>query len=418
MSKDKINNIWTKLSILLLNIFVVSGGATAATIPLMIKAFPSVDPTLVELTMTVSSLGIIIFTPLSNVIADKLGIKKTILLGLAIILISGVIPAMTSNFPLIFASRIGIGVGTGLLASYSQSLIISLYQGKEQQQLLGWSSVVQGLGMFLMTFMAGVLLSSGWHQAYWVNAIALPVLLMFAAFIPHTLKIEHPSSEGSENAGGSRKVDKKIWLLAAFIFFFNTTFAFVSIKFASLVIEKGYGTAQDASTLLGIMSFAMAAGGFIFMSLPQAVKRFALTISIACGLIGFFIFTVSSSLVLSGVGVVLVGISVSMTMVSTMSAVGMFTSSAQVPFSTSVVMTTANVGTLLAPYSAKLLASIFNNNSSEFTFICGTVIFVFLLAVVLWIGFNYKNLMYKERKVENNVKQGSSKGNTVFKKVY
>lgn len=64
MSKDKVNNIWTKLSILLLNIFVVSSGATAATIPLMIKAFPSVDPTLVELTMTVSSLGIIIFTPL------------------------------------------------------------------------------------------------------------------------------------------------------------------------------------------------------------------------------------------------------------------------------------------------------------------------------------------------------------------
>lgn len=304
-------------------------------------------------------------------------------------------PALTNNFPLIFASRIGIGAGTGLLASYAQSLIISLYQGKEQQQLLGWSSVIQGLGMFLMTFMAGVLLSGGWHQAYWVNAIALPVLLMFAAFIPHTLKIEHSNAEGNENVKGSKKIDKKIWLLAAFIFFFNSVFAFVSIKFASLVIEKGYGTAQDASTLLGIMSFAMAAGGFIFMSLPQAVKRFALTISISCGLIGFFIFTISNSLVLSGVGVVLVGIAVSMTMVSTMSAVGMFISPAQVPFSTSIVMTTGNIGTLLSPYFAKMLASIFNNGSTEFTFICGTVIFVFLLVVVLWIGFNYKKLMYK-----------------------
>lgn len=397
MSKDKVNNIWTKLSILLLNIFVVSSGATAATIPLMIKSFSRIDPTLVELTMTVSSLGIILFTPLSNVIADKIGIKNTILLSLAIILISGVTPALTNNFWLIFTSRIGIGVGTGLLASYSQSLIISLYQGKEQQQLLGWSSVVQGLGMFLMTFMAGVLLNSGWHTAYWVNAIALPVLLMIVAFIPHTLKIDAANSNSSKPAKNSKKVNGKIWLLAAFIFFFNTTFAFVSIRFASLVIEKGYGTVQEASTLLGLMSFAMAAGGFIFMALPVSIKRFALSISISSGLLGFLILTLSDSIVLSGVGVVLVGIAVSMTMVSTMSAVGMFTSPAQVPFSTSVVMTTANIGTLLAPYSAKLLANTFNNNSSTFTFLCGTIVFAILLIVVLWIGSNYQKLMYKEK---------------------
>lgn len=84
MSKSKVDNIWSKLAILLLNIFVVSSGATAATIPLMIKSFPNVAPTLIESTMTISSLGIILFTPLSNIIADKLGIKKTIILGLAI----------------------------------------------------------------------------------------------------------------------------------------------------------------------------------------------------------------------------------------------------------------------------------------------------------------------------------------------
>lgn len=396
MNNNKVNNIWTKLAILLLNIFVVSSGATAATIPLMIRSFPQVSSTLVELTMTVSSLGIIIFTPLSNLLADKIGIKRTIVCGLTIILISGIIPALINNFTIIFVSRIGIGVGTGLLASYSQSLIIAMFEGKEQQKLLGWSSVVQGLGMFQMTFAAGVLLSNGWQQAYWVNLIALPVLLLFITFIPQNLKIEQANNT---NLGqNSKKIDWKIWLLAIFIFLFNSTFAFVSIKFASLIIEKGYGTAQDASTLLGIMSFAMAAGGFIFMSLPQICKRFSLTISIFSGLIGFFIFTISNSLILSGVGVVLVGIAVSMTMVSTMSSVGMFTSPSQVPFSTSVVMTVANIGTLLAPYTAQFLGTIFNKTSAEFTFICGTIIFAILLIVVIWIGINYKKLTFKNNK--------------------
>lgn len=398
MSKSKVDNIWSKLAILLLNIFVVSSGATAATIPLMIKSFPNIAPTLVESTMTISSLGIILFTPLSNIIADKLGIKKTIILGLAIITICGIIPVFTNNFPLIFISRIGIGIGTGLLASYSQSLIISLYSGKNQQQLLGWSSVVQGLGMFLMTFMAGILLARGWHNAYWVNIIALPVLIMFMTFIPHTLRIEQPKNVNDVDSKGSKKINRKIWLLATFIFFFNATFAFVSIKFASLVLEKGYGTASDASTLLGIMSFAMAAGGFIFMSMSEKLKRFSLAISISAGFIGFLIFTISNSLILSGIGVILVGISVSMTMVSTMSSVGQFTSPKQVPFSTSVVMTVANIGTLLSPYIAQVLSKLSGNNSSEFTFICGAVIMLVLLFLVVWIGINYHKLQYQMNK--------------------
>lgn len=398
MSKSKVDNIWSKLAILLLNIFVVSSGATAATIPLMIKSFPNVAPTLIESTMTISSLGIILFTPLSNIIADKLGIKKTIILGLAIITICGIIPVFTNNFPLIFISRIGIGVGTGLLASYSQSLIIALYSDKKQQQLLGWSSVVQGLGMFSMTFMAGILLAHGWHNAYWVNIIALPVLLMFMAFIPHTLRIEQAKNVNDVDSKGSKKINRKIWLLATFIFFFNATFAFVSIKFASLVLEKGYGTASDASTLLGIMSFAMAAGGFIFMSMSEKLKRFSLAISISAGFVGFLIFTISNSLILSGIGVILVGISVSMTMVSTMSSVGQFTSPKQVPFSTSVVMTVANIGTLLSPYIAQVLSKLSGNNSSEFTFICGAVIMLVLLFLVVWIGINYHKLQYQMNK--------------------
>ncbi|MGN1407060.1 MFS transporter [Lactobacillus sp.] len=400
MSKEKnINSFWTKLSILLLNIFTVSSGATAATVPAMIKAFPQTAPTLVELTMTVSSLGIIFFTPLSNVIAEKIGVKKTILIGLTVLLISGVIPVFSNNFPLIFASRIGVGVGTGLLASYSQSLIISLYQGQEQQRLMGLSSVIQGLGMFLMTFSAGVLMGQGWHAAYWVNAMALPVLLLVAIFVPNILgKHEAGPAVQAEKPVNSKKVDGKIWLLAAFMFFFNSSFAFVTIKFASLVISKGYGTAQSASTLLGIMSFAMAAGGFIFMALPQAVKKFSLAISLGSGFLSYLILTMSNSLTLSGVGIVLSGIAVSMTMVSCMTNIGIFTSPAQVPFSTSVVMTTANIGQLLSPYIAQFLSKTFNNESPEFTFLCGTIVFAALLVVAILIGINFGNLKFKEVK--------------------
>lgn len=55
MSKSKVDNIWSKLAILLLNIFVVSSGATAATIPLMIKSFPNIAQVLSKLSGNNSS---------------------------------------------------------------------------------------------------------------------------------------------------------------------------------------------------------------------------------------------------------------------------------------------------------------------------------------------------------------------------
>lgn len=388
----------TKLSILLLNIFTVASGATAATVPLMTKSFSNIDPTMIELLMTVPALGIIIFTPLSNLVAERIGVKNDILLGLLIILLSGVTPALTTNFSLIFISRIGIGVGTGLLASYALSLIITLYDGAEQQRLMGWSSVVQGLGMFLMTYFAGVLMNHGWQAAYWVNAIALPILLLVLAFVPSKLNMT-----ADDSAANNKHLDGSIWLLSIFMLTFNAIFAFVTIRFASLVVYRGYGTAQDASTLLGIMSFAMAAGGFIFMAMRNTLRHYSMAIALACGLTAFIILSISRSLILSGVAVVLVGISVSVAMVSMGSYVGAFTSNSQVPFSTSVAMSCANLGTLISPYIAQLVDKAVGNSVSPVTiFTFGSIIFAVLFVVALLIGINFNKLAKKNVRLQED----------------
>ena len=381
---------FSKLAILLLNVFVVASGATAATVPLMTKSFSNVSPTMIELLMTVPALGIIIFTPLSNFIVDRIGVKKDILLGLLIILISGVTPALTTNFALIFISRIGIGVGTGMLASYALALIIALYQGQEQGQMMGLSSVVQGLGMFLMTYFAGSLMRYGWQASYWVNAFALFVFLLVLFFIPSSIDQKFAASQNSQSQVKTDKhVDGPVWLLAIFMFCFNATFAFITIRFASLVVAKGYGSVQDASTLLGIMSFAMAAGGFIFMALKGKIKHFSMAIALACGTLAFVILPLSNSLVLSGLAVVLVGIAVSMSMVSMGSYVGDFTSPCRVPFSTSVAMSAANIGTLVSPYIAQAVSKIFGSSSPATTFVFGAFVFAILLVVAILIGTNY-----------------------------
>ena len=389
--------IFMRLSLLLLSIFTVSAGATAATIPMMIRSFSNINPTLIELLMTVPSLGIIIFTPLSNFFADRFGVKNTILTGLVVILISGITPALTTNFSLIFSSRIGIGIGTGLLASFAQSLIISLYDGEEQQHMMGLSSVFQGLGMFVITYFAGVLMNFNWQTAYWVYLIALPIALMVAWFIPKGVgKVESSPATMTHGDVNSKHVDGKIWGLAVFAFLFNVTFAFITIKFATLVVSRHYGTVMDASTLLGMMSFVMAAGGFIFMYIQKHWKAYSMAIALGFATIAFFILTVSHSLVLSGIGVIFVGIAVAVFMASMVTSVSYLTSAQQVPFSTSVAITCANVGTLVSPYVAQMISQLFGNQTPSFTFMVGAVIFLVLTILASLIGVNYGKLAYTQ----------------------
>lgn len=396
--------IMTRFAILILSVFTVSAGATAATLPLMMKSFANISPTTIELLMTIPSLGIIIFTPISNIVADFIGVKRTIMTGLALIFLGGIIPAITVNFPLIFSSRIILGLGTGLLMSFSQSLIIQLYEGRDQQKMLGLSSVFQGLGMFVMTYAAGVLLNGGWQMSYWIYLIVLPIILLVGVYVPKTVGKLDDDNHSEKVNNDSKKIDGKIWMLALFAFLFNATFAFISIKFALLVVSRNYGTATDASTLLGLMAFAMAAGGFIFMYVQKHWFKFTTAIGLGFATIAFILLTVSRSLFLSAIGVIFVGISVSIFMASMIANINRMTSASQVAFSTSVVMTCANVGTLLSPYFAKGISNAFGNQEAGFTFEAGLVIFAILFIIAVFAGMNYSKLEHKDTQdVPNNV---------------
>jgi len=151
---------------------------------------------------------------------------------------------------------------------------------------------------------------------------------------------------------------------------------------------------MDASTLLGMMSFAMAAGGFLFMTIQKHWKAYSMAIALGFATLAFLILTISHSLILSGVGVIFVGIAVAVFMASMVTSVGYLTSGQQVPFSTSVAITFANVGTLVSPYVAQMISQVAGNTAPGFTFLIGTFIFAILFILAILAGLNYGKLAY------------------------
>ena len=119
MKKD----LLLKMSILSASLVVVSGGAIAANIPAMAKTFADVPLQTVEMLSTIPSLFIIISVLMSNLFARYLGYKRTILIGIAIVLVSGIIPALIDNFWIILISRALFGFGVGMFNSLLVAII-------------------------------------------------------------------------------------------------------------------------------------------------------------------------------------------------------------------------------------------------------------------------------------------------------
>ena len=140
-----------KFSLLSVSLLLTSSNAISGVMPALIKQFPDQPRANVELLSTVPSFSMIIMIIASGFIARKIGDKATVTAGLGIAAIFGIIPFLfTGNFWVIMGSRIGLGVGFGLINSLAVSMIAKFFSGDEKATLMGFRSAFESLGQSLM----------------------------------------------------------------------------------------------------------------------------------------------------------------------------------------------------------------------------------------------------------------------------
>ncbi|WP_262508798.1 MFS transporter, partial [Ursidibacter maritimus] len=101
-------------------------------------------------------------------LAEKLGYKQTVQLGLAITLVSGFAPMVTSSFIWLFISRVSFGIGIGWFNPLLFSFSSSLYKGNELSSMIGFQSAFEGIGGILTSLLVASLIAGGWRQTLWV----------------------------------------------------------------------------------------------------------------------------------------------------------------------------------------------------------------------------------------------------------
>ena len=110
------NNVLQKVGVLGISLMLTSSQAINGVIPQMKEAL-NISQSQSELLGTAPSITVILFILLSSYVADKLGMRKTIIIGLLLAGIGGILPVFVANFPIVLISRIILGAGLGLYNS-------------------------------------------------------------------------------------------------------------------------------------------------------------------------------------------------------------------------------------------------------------------------------------------------------------
>ena len=338
-------NLASKFSLLSISILLMSHLAISPVIPSLYNFYNEQNSNIglasVESLATIPAMMITIFVLLSNIVIKFLGKKNTVLLGLIIIFIFGLVPVFTSNFKLVLISRLFLGAGIGLFNSLSISLISDFFNDSARGTMIGLRTAFLNIGKALTTFISGYLVILGVQYTFLVYALALPIFILFLFFVPN--------SENIYNRKVSVKFYKETIYLTLLTFFIGVSYMGATIKIPTLLIEKYFYHPATITNLLTILAISGIFSGLLFGFLVKRAKNLTLTIMLSFMTLGSMIFAFSNNIVLFFVGAILIGISFVGAMSFNFFYISNKLENKFINFSTSIMLVGGNIGVILTP---------------------------------------------------------------------
>ncbi len=345
-----------KIALLSVSMLVAVAPAINANIPAMKEAFPQIPLSMVEMITTIPSLFLMISVLTSGFIAKKMGYKQTIMLGLGIVAISGIIPVFIGNFYLVLFSRAALGFGIGLFNSLLIGLISYFFDGNERTTLIGYHEALGGLGGMLITYIAGQLMHVNWQAPFISYAIAIPVFFIFWKVIPKvkTEDILHKNTKQVVVNDGKEGNFSIVFVFMILIVIGATLNMTMGIKVSSLIVEQGYGSASDASTVIMLLSLGAMISGFLFGKMYKLFKNYIMSVGFTITALAMFIIGISNTSWMTVLGGFLVGFGFRVMMPCLTNIVN--SSHLKNPtLATSLLLVAYNLGSAFAPYGSMII---------------------------------------------------------------
>ncbi|AVK64289.1 MFS transporter [Lactobacillus sp. CBA3606] len=356
-----------KLALLSLSILAMTAPSIAIANPLMAKTFTAQTTAQVEMIATLPNLGVLLLIMFSTWIAQKLGVKRTIMLGLFLYLIGGLMPVLISNYVIIILARFIMGCGIGLFNPFSVSLMYNFYQDQELADMLGYQNTAQNLGNAGFGLLLSLLVLAGWKTVFTGYLIALIPLLLFGLLVKiPTPKVTVKATRPKQTTNGH------VLVLAGLMLIIFGLFMMMTIKLASFVTTQQLTTPAMASTILAVMGAASMIASAIFGKLSHYLGNYMLPVALIGIAMGFLIVATANSVTLIFVGVIIAGGFFGWVFPQGFLRVAQIAPAHSENLSTSIMLMGINLGAFLSPTLVNGAANLLGNDQPAFVLtMCG-----------------------------------------------
>jgi len=375
------------LGILSISFLMSVSNAISGTIPLMQKFFSNVSDSNVELLVVIPTGGVLLGTVISGAISNYLGKKNTVLLGLTISLITGVIPAFYASYFSILISRAMFGVGAGIFTPLSVSYITDTFSKEKCHKLLGYRNAIGAIGDSIMLFIAGFLIKISWNTTYLVFFFLLIPIILVQLFVPKELD----NLEAVKDADGDTEIKEetshvkpstnfKVIKLAAIFLFVCMFYSAISLKFANYLVDNKIGTPTTATNIFAFLVLCSIFSGLLFDKISKIFGKYTVLIFEAVTALAMVLITFTQSIPFLLVLILVCGFSNGIINPALTARMVDYSPENSMNLTTSIIIIGINIGFLASPYAFQFISHLFGNTEPQFIILVAGLFYV-LLAV-------------------------------------
>lgn len=407
-----------KIALLSLSLILTSAYSVSIVLPSLLQHFSEYTTAQVEILISAPSFAITVMIVLNAWLSRYMKDRPMIVGGLILLSVSGMVPVFAQEYPVVFASRIFLGIGIGIINAKAISIFSEYYEGREKAALLGYRGSAEVLGSAVMTLIAGKLVLIRWNLAFLVYALGFVIVLLYLVWVQGSMEMGR--SVGSQSAGaekesleaetnGKRESWKKevqhrkmneneknckdragLALTVAYALFSGLVICINcsnSLRVPMLILEKKLGTESEASIILTIMMLMGMAAGIYFGKLTIWWKE--KLPGFGCLLLGagMLLTAYAGSLLLVGIGISIAGFFYTVLVTYSFHQISERIPQSLINTATSIVLVGCNLGAACSPFVLKWMGKISEGVSVPFVGYAGMM---GVLGIGLLIGARKK----------------------------
>ena len=366
-----------KLGLLSISSLLALAQVVAAAFPLMYAQFEGVSKAGVELLGTVPNFGTLIGLLMSGYVIKILGSKTTVLLGVLVYLVFGTMPLYFNDYTIILASRVLLGIGSGLFSALAISLLSRFFQGPTLFKMLGYQNATASVSSTFFSFTLSYFVIYSWHGAFAIYLLAVPVLFVFWKWVPRIADtVPDKQYEPDVNTRDNNSLNNKLVLMELVVMTLAFFIALVamSYKMPQLIVERHLGSVQDASNLYGFFTLISIPVSLVYGQVKRFFKNTLIVLIPLLGTIGYAFIIVQNSILGLYTATILVGVAYGLMAPELFNKVSEIAPTHRTDRYTAIASIALNIGVFASPIVTNVISNgILHVQSSDGVFYVGLV---------------------------------------------